>query len=884
MSLERWLKKLSFWFRAFLHRRELDDELDDEIRYHIEAKTEENAAKGMPREEARRAARIELGGVEQLKENMRSVRAGAWLETLLQDIRFGLRMLRKNPGFTAVAVLTLALGIGGNTAIFSVVDAVLLRPLPYPGSDRLMMVYQAAPQLGTAGPSYPNFQDWQRTPRNFEELVAFRTSQFALSGNGEATNVIAGAVTSGYFTMFRVKPILGRTFEPGDDVPGTAGVAVLSERLWRSRFGSDPAIIGKTIQLEPRPFTVIGVVPGNFRPQIPDSHAVLWVPLLQDSIAGQLYKRRGGHYLSAAGRLKQGVTLEQAQSELDSIQQALQRQYPDANEGWGARIVPLQEDLAGNFRLALLVLLGAVGLVFLIACANVASLQMVRATARQREVAIRSALGAGRARLFQQFLTECILIGVAGGAAGLLAAYATAKGFVSWLPADLPRINEIQVNGDVLAFGLILAILAGIVLGLAPAWHPSGQGFADALNEGARGGGENAGRRTLRSTFVVAEMALAVVLLIGAGLLIRSFERLATLNPGFNPSHLLTAGVSLDYPQYASPQKLIAFYNETLDRMKAIPGAQEAAVVVPRPLADGYVNLGFQIEGRPQLPESNEPGGNFVMVSPNYFHVMQIPLLSGREFSQMDSESAPKACVISEAIARTAFGNESAIGKRITIGYPASVTREIVGIVRDVKDISLASSRWGQVYVPFVQNPLDGIGVAIRASGDAAQLSSAVRSEFKAIDPSLPVEIEPMSMVIGESVTEPRFRTTLLGLFGAVALLLAAIGIYGVISYNTGLRTREIGIRMALGAQRSDVLRLIVMQAFLLAATGVALGLATSFGLARFLKSLLFQVSAMDAMTYAAVAAVMIAVSLAACYVPVRRAMRVDPMVALRYE
>jgi putative ABC transport system permease protein len=532
----------------------------------------------------------------------------------------------------------------------------------------------------------------------------------------------------------------------------------------------------------------------------------------------------------------------------------------------------------------LLVLLGAVGLVFLIACANVASLQMVRATARQREVAIRAALGAGRARLFQQFLTECILIAIAGGAAGLLAAFAIVRGFVSWLPADLPRISEIQVNVDVLGFGLALAILAGIILGIAPAWRPNGEGFADALKEGTRSGGEDTRRRTLRSVLVVAETALAVVLLVGSGLLIRSFERLANLDPGFNPSRLLTAGVSLDYSQYASPQKLVGFYNEVRDGMKALPGARESAVVVPRPLADGYINLGFQIEGRTQLAESNEPNGNLVMVSPNYLRLMQIPLLGGRELSDADSESAPKVCVISETVARTAFGKENPIGKRILIGYPQSVAREIVGVVGDIKDVNLASSQWGQVYVPFVQNPLGGIGVALRAQGDASSLSSAVRSEFHAIDPSLPVEIQPMSTVINQSVTEPRFRTTLLGLFGAVALLLAAIGIYGVISYNTGLRTREIGIRMALGAQRREILRLIVTQVFLLAATGVALGLAASLGLTQYLKSLLFQVSAMDAMTYAVVATLMVAVALAACYMPARRAMRVDPMVALRYE
>ncbi|HYY72585.1 MAG TPA: ABC transporter permease, partial [Candidatus Bathyarchaeia archaeon] len=717
MRPERWLYTIPLKLRSLFRWVQADQELDDELRDHLEQKTNEYIAQGLTRQEAHRRARLELGGIEQTKEKCRDARQVNWIEDLIQDLRYGLRMLRKNPGFTSIAVLTLALGIGSNAAIFSVVDAVLLRPLPYPEPDRLMMVYQDTPQAGvkSGGLSYPNFQDWQRAARNFEEMVAMRTSQFALSGTGEATNVIAGAVTAGYFSMFRVTPILGRTFERRDDLPGKEGVAVVSERLWRSQFGSDPSIVGKTIQLERRPFTVIGVVPGSFRPPIPDGRAVLWVPLLQDSIAYQMYKRRGGHYLNAAGRLKQGVTLPQAQSELQSIEEVLQKQFPDANKGWDAWIVPMQEDLAGNSRLALLVLLGAVGLVFLIACANVASLQMVRATARQREVAIRSALGAGRARLFRQFLTECTVIGIAGGAAGLLAAYGTVKGFVSWLPADVPRINEIRVNGDVLAFGLILAVLAGILLGLAPAWRTSGQGFADALKEGGRNGGEDADRITLRNTLVIAEMALAVVLLIGAGLLIRSFERLSNLNPGFNTSNLLTAGVSLDYSQYAAPQKLISFYNQTMERMKSLPGARESAVAVPLPLASGYINLGFEVEGRPQLAQSQEPTANFVMVSPNYFHVMQIPLLAGRELSEADSESAAKVCLISETVRRVVFGKENPMGERIAIGYPANAMREIVGVVGDVKDMSLASSSAGQVYVPFVQNPLGGIGVAIRA-------------------------------------------------------------------------------------------------------------------------------------------------------------------------
>jgi predicted permease len=879
----KWLRNA---IRNWIRRSPNERELDDEVRGYVELLAEEKIKQGLSAAEAQREAKMEAGGIEQVKEQVREVRAGHLLDTLWQDICYGARMLRKSPGFTTVAVLTLALGIGANTAIFSVVDAVLLRPLPYADAERLVIAYQDAPQMGVkkTGISYPNFRDWERETHGFDELVAMRTSQFALSGTGEATNVIAGAVTSGYFPLFRVAPILGRTFEPRDDAPGAAGVAVLSERLWRSQFGSDPSLVGKTIQLEQRPFTVIGIVPGNFRPEIPDSRALLWVPLLQDAIAQQLYQRRGGHYLHAAGRLKAGVTLAQAQSELESIEEALQIQFPNANKGWGARVISMQEDLTGNFRLALLVLLGAVGLVFLIACANVASLQMIRSTARQREIAIRAALGAGRIRLLQQFLTESILIGIAGGAAGLLAAFLLARGFVSWLPADLPRISEIHVNAEVLAFGLALAILAGIILGLAPAWRPSGRRFSDALQAGTRSAGEDTKRRALRSALVVAETTLAVVLLLGSGLLLRSFDRLANSDPGFNPFHLLTAGVSLDYTQYAAPQKLIAFYNQVTDRMQAMPGARESAVAVPLPLASGYINLGFQVEGRPRLAQSQEPTANFVMVSPNYFHVMQIPLLGGREFSKMDSASAPKVCIVSRTVARTAFGNKDPIGKRIEIGYPESAAREIVGIVGDVKDMSLASSGTGQLYVPFVQNPLGGIGVAIRAQGDAAQLSSTVRSEFRAIDPSLPVEMEPMNEAIDQSIMEPRFRATLLGLFGAMALLLAAIGIYGIISYNTGLRTREIGIRVALGAQRRDVLRLIVSQVLLLAASGVALGVVASFGLTRYLKSLLFHVSTLDAWTYAGVSALMIAVALAACYVPARRAMRVDPMVALRYE
>jgi putative ABC transport system permease protein len=866
-------------------RKEMMRDFDADVRDHIARETQDNIDRGMTLDEARRAAMLKFGNVTRVKEDTRSVWSFVWLEALLQDVRYGLRMLRKSPGFTAVAILTLALGIGANAAIFSVIDAVLLRPLPYDQPDRLVMVYQAAPQRGVQknGMSYPNYQDWARSASSFEEMAAMRTTQFALSGTGDATNVLGGAVTSGYFPIFRVTPMLGRTLAPTDDVPGAAAVVVLSEQLWRGQFGSDPSILGKTVRLDQHPFTIVGIVPGNFRPPVPIAEAQLWVPLLQDSIAGQLYQRRGGHYLRAMGRLKANVTVAQAQSQLDSIEETLQKQYPADNKGWDARIIPLQEDLVGSFRLALVVLLGAVSLVFLIACANVASLLLARVTSRQREVAIRTALGAGRMRLLQQFLAEYISLGLAGGLVGLAVVAAMVQGLRAWLPADLPRISEIRVDSHVLGFGMALAILSGLIFGLAPAWRSGKERFGDALKDGARGAGDDPGRRRLRNALVVVETALAVMLLVGSGLLIRSFMRLQRLDPGFNPSHLLMAGVSLPDSRYSTPQKTIAFYNALLQRVSALPGASYSAAVIPPPLG-GYINLGFQVEGAPQLAQSEEPNANFVAVSPNYFRAMQIPLMRGREFSSSDSDSAPKVCVISQTVARSVFGNANPLGKRIIIGYPSSVPREVVGIVGDVKDMGLASQGVGQLYVPFVQNPLGGLSVVIRTRGDAAQLSSAVRSDIRAIDPGLPVEIDSMSDMIGSSITEPRFRTTLLALFGAVALLLAAIGIYGVISYSTGLRTREIGIRIALGAQRRDILRLIVAQGAGLALAGLLFGLAGAWGLSRYVASLLFHVSVTDPVTYASVALVLMAVASTAAYIPARRAMRVDPMVALRYE
>jgi len=809
------------------------------------------------------------------------------MNTLLQDLRFGLRTLRKNPGFAAVALVTLALGIGANTAIFSVVDAVLLKPLPFPEPDRIVACFQTRPSEGilSNGVSYLNYEDWAGRARSFEAIGAIRLHDFTLTGRGEPALVVAATVTSSAFSVFQPHPMIGRALGSPDDAPGAPPVAVLGEHLWRERFGADPLVVGQTVALDERLFTVVGVLPAAFQTPPSSPPAELWTPLSQDPVFGDLRQRRAGHYLTIVGRLGRGVPIRRAEAELATIQEGLAKQYPKENEGWGVRLVPLAESLVGGVRTALLILLGAVSLVFLIACANVANLLLARSSARAREVAVRTALGAGRSRLIRQLLTECLVLGAAGGALGLGLAFASMRALRAWLPADLPRAADVALDARVLAFSVAASLVAAVVFGLAPAFQASSANLSGGLREGSLSAGETGGKKRLRDALIVAETALSFILLVGAGLLGRSFVRLQDVGLGFRPQHVLTAGLSLPRAQYAKPEQWIAFYTRLVERLQAQPGVESAAAALPLPLYGGGLNFQFQIEGRAPVKPGEELSANYTAVTPGYFHAMGIALRDGRFLTESDAASAPKVCLISSTFAKRYFPGESPIGRSLVFGFSESAPRQIVGVVGDVRRDGLGVISRPEMYVPFVQDPWWASYLAIRTAGDPMQLASVVRREVRALAPTLPVDgVQPMTQIVYDSVAQPRFRTTLLGLFGAAALLLAVIGIYGVISFNVGRRTREVGIRMALGAGRGDVMLLILKQGLALSGIGLAAGLAGAIVLTRYLSSVLFDVAPIDPATYASVGLLLLAAGVLACLVPARRAMRLDPVEALRQE
>jgi predicted permease len=887
MSWRRQIAKIGTLF----HRRKPADDLAEEIRAHLAMEEQENREAGMPREEARYAALRRFGNVTQTQERSREMWKWLWLETLLQDLRYGLRQLRRNPGFTAIVVVTLALGIGANTAIFGMVNAVLLRPLPFASPHELVSVFQTRPQDGIPfdGFSYPNFDECRKQAGIFSEMAGYQAHDLTLTGAGQPTIVHTVVVTAEIFSLLEAQPLAGRVFLSKDGVRGAAPVVLLSENLWRGRFGADPNMIGKPITLDQRPFTVVGVMPAAFQFPLRSEAEDVWIPLAQDPLFSKWMARTGGHWLNVIARLWPGVSMAQAQAAMDTMALRLAREYPSDNAGWKVGIKPLQEQIVGPVKPALLILLGAVGLVLLIACVNIANLLLARATARTQEMAVRMAIGAGRVRILRQLLTESALLGLMGGIAGTVLAFWCVQSLKSLLPPGLPRVHAIRVDGGVLLFALALSVTAGLIFGLAPALAAVRAGIRTSLEEGAARSGESGGRRRFRGVLVAAEFALAVVLLVGAGLLIRSFTAMMNVDPGFNPRRVVKAEISLPQFQYSTPEQWNAFADESLRRIQAEPGMQDSALAIPLPIADGFVNLGFDIPGQPALAPGASRAADYASVSPGYFHVMQIPLLRGRAFGRQDSPSAPPVTIISQEFARRFSPDRDPIGEELEFAFPPNgkITRRIVGMVGDVRDVSLSQQPGPMMYVPYAQAPFWGEIVVVRSSLSTAGVAASVRRVVHEIDKDLPVTdiaALPDAMDSQASVAQPRFRTLLLGLFAALALVLAAVGIFGVMSYSVSRRTNEMGLRMALGATPSGVLRLLLVESTKLVLAGLLVGIPAALLLTRFLAGLLYGVKPTDPLTFIAVTLLLIGVALVACYVPARRAAKVDPMIALRYE
>ena len=802
----------------------------------------------------------------------------------LQDLRYGLRMLSNKPGFAAVAVLTLALGIGANTAIFSLINSVLLRPLPYPEPERLVMIEENEKDGKSSNTSFATTKDWRERSQSFENISAVRDWSITLTGEGEPEMLHGMRVSSNYFSVLAVKPALGREFLPEEDRPATRRVVVLSQGLWERRFESDAEIVGKPIALGGQSFTVAGVMPKGFEDLISArlfQKADLWAPLGYDETLP--WACRTCRHIQAVARLRQGVSIQQASLEMNTISQNLLLEHPKEYAMAGVTIIPLLDKFVGAVRPALYVLLGAVGLVLLIACANVANLLLARATQRQKEIAIRSALGAGSGRIVRQLLTESVMLSMMGAAVGLMLVWWGIELLVALSPPAILRLNEVNVDVRVLGFTLALSLLTGIIFGLAPALQVTKLDLNAALKEGARGSA-GAGHR-LRNLLAVSEIALALVLLVGAGLLVRSFLRVLDVTPGFAPANLVTMNVSANGTRYADDAKVRAFYDDVLQRVAALPGVEAAAVVSNLPLGGNKDMYGFHVEEKPLANPEEAPSAERYVVSPDYLRAMRVPLLAGREFTERDGPTAPLVVLISESTARSVWPDEDPIGKRVRMGGPDGPLRTIAGITGNVSHYGLDTPPGLEVYVPEAQWTSSDMQLVVRTQANPKTVVEAVRSEIRAVDKDLPIyRVATMEQLVSGSVGERRFTLVLLSLMALLAATLAALGIYSVMSYSVTQRTREIGIRMALGAKSSDVLKLVVGQGILLALTGVGIGLGAAAALTQVMSSLLYGVSAHDPLTFSVIAAVLMGLAAMACYIPARRATKVDPMVALRYE
>jgi predicted permease len=877
---------------ALFRRASLDDDIQEELRAHIEMRVADLIDSGMAQEQARRTALLKFGNPVAMKEKVVGVDAALGLDSFFRDIRYALRQLRKSPGFALTAILTLALGIGANSAIFSMVDAVLLRPLPFHNPTRLVAVKTTEPgRHDDIGVSYPAFLDWRSENHVFEGMSAFREDDFTLTGRAEPAHLTGAVVSSNLLSILGVAPAIGRGFNSAEDKPiGTGLPIILSHGLWQERFGSDPKIIGQSLTIDGQQFTVIGVMPAGFQFPVQRIPVEFWTTIALDAqpVNGSppMTAQRGNSYLDVIARLKPDVQLAIAQAEMAKIQGSLNMQYPE-NRPKGISLVPELDNVVGEMRRGLMVLFGAIGMILLIACANLSNLLLVRATARNKETSVRAALGATRWRIVRPLLAESLLLATGGAAVGL--------GFAFWIvglltrlaPGGLPRITESGINLQVLAFTALVAILTSVAFGLVPAWQGTKVELTSFLKDSSWSGTAGLKRSRLRSALVVTEMALAVVLLVGAGLLLRSLLGLGRVDPGFAKNHVITFG--LDLPgRYGHPQRL-EFYRRLLARIRSTPGVRSASAAFPLPLSADDVKTSFDVEGRP-MRSSERPVTTLHIIDRDYFRTLRIPLLKGREFNrQDDAAGAIPVVIISQRLTQQIFHGEDPIGKRIrpdiSGGSDAAPMRVVVGVVGDVKAEGLGVPSIPESYVPYAQLPFAPMSVIVRTDENPESMVLTFAKDVQSLDSGLPVlHVETLDEYLSDSVADTRFETILLGAFGVLAFLLTAIGLYGVISYTVAQRTREMGIRLALGAERTSILKMVVGNGGLLACIGVIIGLASAFLLTRFVKGLLYGVGPTDPLTFVCAPIALIAVAMLASYIPARRAASIDPMRALRSE